>query len=128
MYVRFVDHHIDWASGKRRGIFRVAGALRRSGCLTAPDAARLTEIESWFDENLRKPTRFARSRTHHPRAVAISWFKSGAREHIRRMNAMRQLLETYGYTIEMLKTRRPGYVVYEDEAQVAAKPFSETPA
>ena len=47
--------------------------------------------------------------------------------HIRRMREYQQTLETYGLTVEMLRTERPGYIVYEDEHQVVAYPFADTP-
>lgn len=36
------------------------------------------------------------------------------------------ILESYEIGVEMLREGRPGYVVYEDEHQVVAYPFSET--
>jgi hypothetical protein len=36
------------------------------------------------------------------------------------------LLERHGVRTEVLRTDRPGYVVYEDEYQVAAIPFRGT--
>ena len=43
------------------------------------------------------------------------------------MRDFQRLLEAYGTAVKVIKTRRPGYVVYEDEFQVAAYPFSDTP-
>ena len=37
------------------------------------------------------------------------------------------LLEEEGVPVEILRTRRPGYILYEDEHQVAAYPFADTP-
>ena len=37
---------------------------------------------------------------------------------------MAALLEDYGIFIQVLKVSRPGYVVYEDEHQIVAEPFS----
>jgi hypothetical protein len=34
------------------------------------------------------------------------------------------LLEDYGIFVLLLKSSRPGYVVYEDELQIVAEPFS----
>lgn len=34
--------------------------------------------------------------------------------------------DAHGIEVEVLHTERPGYVVYEDEYQVAAEPFTET--
>jgi hypothetical protein len=33
----------------------------------------------------------------------------------------------YWTAVKVIKTHRPGYVVYEDEFQIAAYPFSDTP-
>ena len=53
----------------------------------------------------------------------MCWFKPAAREHILRIRDIVAILENHGVTTKMLVTRRPGYVVYEDEHQVAAIPF-----
>jgi hypothetical protein len=37
---------------------------------------------------------------------------------------MAALLRDYGVFVQVLKTSRPGYVVYEDELQIVAEPFS----
>ncbi len=42
------------------------------------------------------------------------------------MRVMAHILEAHGVHTEMIKTPRPGYIVYEDEFQVTAEPFGET--
>ena len=42
------------------------------------------------------------------------------------MREYQALLESYGFAVQMLREKRPGYVVYEDQHQVVAYPFSET--
>ena len=37
---------------------------------------------------------------------------------------MAAILEDYGVFVQVLKINRPGYVVYEDELQIVAEPFS----
>jgi len=39
---------------------------------------------------------------------------------------MKVILEKYGHPVTMLTETRVGYVVYEDEFQVVAEPFSDT--
>jgi hypothetical protein len=39
---------------------------------------------------------------------------------------MSVVLEKYGHPVTMLTESRVGYVVYEDELQVVAEPFSDT--
>jgi hypothetical protein len=34
---------------------------------------------------------------------------------------MKQILENHGIVVDVIRTNRPGYVVYEDEFQVAAQ-------
>jgi hypothetical protein len=43
------------------------------------------------------------------------------------MREFQRILGAYGIAVETIRTRRPGYVVYEDEFQIAAYPFSDTP-
>ncbi|HUH84044.1 MAG TPA: hypothetical protein VLX85_05515, partial [Stellaceae bacterium] len=61
----------------------------------------------------------------HAKAQAISWFKDWANEHVARMRELQRVLEKHGVAVEVLTTERPGYIVYEDEFQVAAYPFRD---
>jgi hypothetical protein len=126
MFIRFVALNIDRSSGRRQGIFQAAEALRKSGTLSDADHKQLDDIGTWFDARLKKPVRLAVSPRPHSKAQAISWFKDTAHEHIAQMREMQHLLERYGITVEMIKTNRVGYILYEDEFQVAAYPFAET--
>jgi hypothetical protein len=96
--------------------------------MTACEETRLAEALRWFDAHLEKPDRFARSRRPHREAKAICWFKPGAAEHLARIREVQHILDSYGIFVEAITSRRPGYVVYEDEVQIAACPFGETPA
>jgi len=128
MFIRFVGHRIDWSSGRRQGIFHAAGSLAYSRRLTDYDDERLTDIRTWFDVNLKRPTRFTNAKRHHPRPIAICWFRADAKEHLTKAREMQAILDSYDVRIEMITTRRPGYVVYEDDEQVAAIPFRDTTA
>jgi len=52
------------------------------------------------------------------------WFKSTATEHIARMRALAELLDHKDMTVATFESEKPGYVLYEDEHQVAAIPFA----
>ena len=54
---------------------------------------------------------------------AVCWFKSTAHECIAKLRDAVSILEQYDIAIQMLTTDKPGYIVYEDEFQVAAVPF-----
>jgi hypothetical protein len=127
MFVRFVVREIDSNSGRRQGLFQAARALERSGSLNAQDAKYLDAIRGWFREHLEKPTRLAISSRHHGKQQALSWFKDTATNHIAKIRELADVLERYGVPVEMIKAKRLGYILYEDEFQVAAYPFSDTP-
>ncbi len=58
--------------------------------------------------------------------MEISWFKDTAQTHIGKMREMVALLEHHDVSVRMIKTMRPGYVVYEDEFQIVAVPFADS--
>ncbi len=109
------------------GIFHAAGDLRDYGEIEAWERDLLHELKNWFDANLEKPARFTSARPPYYRkqAKAISWFKDSAVEHIRRARQMVDVLESYGVTVDTFVADRVGYIVYEDEFQIVAEPFSD---
>ena len=126
MFVRFVIHKNDENSGRRQGLFQAMTDLEESGALGAHEQERYDEIYEWFRKNLRKPRSFTRSSKPHAKKVALSWFKDAAAEHIAKMHEVAFILHSHGIEVQVIRTGRPGYVVYEDDLQVAAEPFSET--
>ena len=123
MYVRFVTTRQHPDTGVQMGIFQTNRLMPAHGQVAEWDEQRLSELEDWFNAHLEKPERVARSRRPNGHHAAISWFKSTAVEHIARARELAALLEQYGVPTLMLTTDRPGYVVYEDEFQIAAEPF-----
>jgi len=55
----------------------------------------------------------------------VCWFKSSARAHLAKIHEMICVLEQHEVYVRTLKAHRPGYIVYEDEHQVVAEPFSD---
>lgn len=123
VYVRFVVSELDPDSGERLGIFQVMYRLARRGELSLDEQARWDELRTWFNSHLERPESLSRSSRAHARAVAVSWFRDSAAEHLARAREIVALLDAHGVVVEMLWTSRPGYVVYEDEFQVVAEPF-----
>ncbi|PZQ17204.1 MAG: hypothetical protein DI565_07495 [Ancylobacter novellus] len=107
-------------------MFAAAGELRESGRLSEVDEKTLDLAGKWFSENLPVPDRLSVSRRPRRKAQAISWFRDTSIEAISRIRAYAAVLEEYGVAVEMIHTDRPGFIVYEDEWQVAAYPFSDT--
>jgi hypothetical protein len=128
VYLRFVVHNKDSDSHRLQGLFHAVYELSDSKKLTYEEEAQFRALTIWFKENLKIPTRFARSKNPKPHNKAISWFKDSAKEHIRKMREMSEILKKHGITTKMIHEKKIGYVVYEDEFQVTAVPFSETEA
>src|SRR5439155_15969582 len=126
MYLRFVVAEVDDDSERELGVFQAASKLRDAGKLYPYEESYLDELRQWFNIHLEKPTRFTATRPPYGKKRAISWFKDSAQEHIARIREMVAILENHGVRVRMIKTERVGYVVYEDQHQVVAEPFSDT--
>lgn len=126
MFIRFVIHLNDEDSGRRQGLFQAMISLEETGELFEYEQERYDEIYDWFKKNLRRPTSFTRSSKPNAKKIALSWFKDTATVHIARMHEVSAILRSHGVEVDVIRTERPGYVVYEDEYQVAAEPFQET--
>jgi len=118
MFLRFAVHARDENSQRGKGILTAIYRLEKEGRLAEYEAAWFSEQERWFNEHLERPEPLKDP-------LAILWFKSTALEHITRMRALVALLEHKDTVVEVIQTDRPGYVVYEDEHQVAAIPFGQ---
>ncbi|MGJ7541907.1 hypothetical protein [Variovorax sp. LT1R16] len=127
MFIRFVFHKKDPDSGRRQGLFQALSDLESGGILVGDEQDRYREISDWFRKQLHKPSSFTRSSRPHAKKVALSWFKDTAVLHIGRMRELAQVLEAHDVAVDVLQSLRPGYVVYEDDFQVAAEPFVDTP-
>jgi len=127
MFIRFVIAQLDVDSGRRQGLFQAGGELLEGNRMSAVDSDVLREHYNWFKAHLPVPDRFSKSTRPHAKAQALSWFRDSATEHIERMREYQRLLREYGLQVNMIRTARPGYIVYEDEYQIVAYPFADTP-
>jgi hypothetical protein len=127
MFIRFVTDQLDADTDKPLGIFGAAYELLNDDKL--PDYSR-TEIRTtlnWFKTNLPIPERFVRSRKPHRTDDGICWFKTQATDCMRKIRYLVILVSEHNIAVRELITDTPGYMIYEDESQVVAKPFSSTP-
>jgi hypothetical protein len=68
--------------------------------------------------------KFSRKKnSSHKNTIGISWIKAENNELSKRLWELKQLVEMEGIQIEVIKTERQGYIVYEDDFQVVAEPF-----
>lgn len=126
IFVRFVVLTPDPDSGHRQGLFIAMSNLNRRGALMAREQVVWNDLQAWFDLHLERPDRFARAGRAHAKKAALCWFKPDATEHIDGMRKIAVILEAHGHHVEMIRSDRPGYIVYEDEHQIAAEPFRDT--
>ena len=128
-FVRFVLTTRHHESGVEEGLFRTAYRLRDSSRVEEEDRRTLAELLRWFGDNLASPDRLNRSKSkgfYRRTTRGIAWFKDSATDCLARMHRMKIILEKYGHPVTMLTQTRVGYVVYEDDLQVVAEPFSDT--
>jgi hypothetical protein len=128
MYLRFVIPEIDEDSERGLGVFHAASKLYKHGKLYQYEEIHLEELRQWFNVHLEKPTRFTTAKPpyHRKKNRAVSWFKDTAQDHISHIREMIAILTNHGIQVRMVKAERVGYVVYEDEHQIVAEPFSDT--
>jgi hypothetical protein len=126
MYIRFVIGVVDPDSGAETGIFQTLTELLDHEDIPAHARDELHVVRDWFRRNLTAPHRLNRSRRPHRIPKAICWFKPTAIEHIEKARSIVQALLELGVDVRMLKTNNPGYIVYQDEFQIAAEPFADT--
>ena len=128
-YLRFVISRRHQESNVSEGLLSAVYEQSRRADLPEASVRALRAHLDWFEANLKKPTRFARSRAkgnYRRDTRGVSWLKDSATGHIARMFALTKLVEELGVPVSVLRDRRVGYVVYEDEFQVVAEPFATT--
>jgi hypothetical protein len=118
-YIRIVIGRKDEESHVEQGIFQAVAQAVEWQNITSSNADELNELRAWFNKNLEKPTLFGRNKLR----LGICWFKTGSTEHISRIWEMVHILERNGIYVKKIRTDKPGYVIYEDEWQLAAEPF-----
>ena len=107
-------------SHQRMGVFQVAYQLVDAGEISLEYSCRLELSLWWFERHLTIPDRSKLDRR------AIFWFKTDAQECIRQVWRLTRWLRVCEVHAEVVRTVRPGYVVYQDDFQVAAIPFRDT--
>ena len=120
MLVRFIIQRRDMHSLQRMGVFQVAYELVHSDEISMEWLCHLELSLWWFERHLTIPERSKLDRR------AVFWFKTDAQECIRQVWRLTRWLRLCAVHVEIVRTVRPGYVVYQDDFQVAAIPFRDT--
>lgn len=122
VYVRFVCYQQIESQRQRLGLFQAFNEAR--GCDFAPSWAlkEIGELSGWFQENLAIPGQFSRGGWKGRGQPGLSWFKPAAAEHIRQMHRLKLALEACGVHVDILTTRDPGVIIWQDHHQLVAEP------
>ncbi|NED97325.1 hypothetical protein G1H11_18675 [Phytoactinopolyspora alkaliphila] len=107
------------------GVFALANGLAHAGALSPDDyawwrAANDHGDAAYTDPSTVDPACFDRELN----PGAVSWFKSTATSLISTCDGYLALLDRYGVPWTELRTDHPGMIVYEDDVQVVATPYS----
>jgi DUF2075 family protein len=124
-YIRFTTFLLDPNSGRPLGLFQLLGIMEDAGVMQDYEISWMNDVLQWFNKNLKEPSTFSRSKKTHAKQVGLCWYKSTANEHINKMYELVELLRHHNIEVNILKTNKPGYIVFEDEYQTVAEPFVE---
>lgn len=117
IYIRFVVGSESDSPRTQTGLFSETAYLRNNGLLEPYQVKLVNEIFKFFNSNLPCPP-FSKKNWS---VDAISWFKDSAIEYIDKMRDLAFILEENDHIIRVLKTDKPGMILYEDEFQVVAQ-------
>ncbi|MFN5128020.1 MAG: hypothetical protein ACK519_10695 [Sphingomonadaceae bacterium] len=121
VYIRFVCFQLVEGQRQRLGLFQALDEARDCDFAPAWASRQIGESYDWFKENLTVPSRFEKTWGGQGRS-GLSWFKPFAIEHIKQMHQLKLAVEECGLHVEILTTRDPGTMIWQDDYQLVADP------
>jgi hypothetical protein len=121
MFIRFVVGRDDEHHRSLRGVITEAELLRDDALLECYQVSLLDATYDWLNKHLPCPP--FRKGVFPPSAVC--WFKDNAGEPIKKVWEIVALLKEQGVPVRLLKTRKPGRILYEDEYQVVVEQWKQ---
>ena len=116
MFVRFTVNRLHEDSRQQLGILHAVRYLRDDKELTSSERARANRVFNWLYSHLDAPSKkMLRSNPN-----AVSWFRIGAHEHIKRVERLIPIVEAHGYIAKRRMSKDPGEIIYSDAVQVFA--------
>ena len=120
MFIRFVCGEIDERSHVAGGLFCATLQLYETEYVPEYELEAAGEIVYWFNRNMDSPFDYLPEVARFD--PAICWFKSTADDYLAKAWELVTILERNDILIWTIKSQRTGYVYYEDEVQVFARP------
>jgi hypothetical protein len=100
------------------GIFMSAAPSKLFGQDVLPDrVARAERLHAWL-WSCTPPADGRAYRTPTPGTRATTWFVAEAREHVRAAWELAELLSAVGVPIRLIRSAKPGTIVFRDDVQV----------
>ncbi|TWT51305.1 hypothetical protein Pla22_40820 [Rubripirellula amarantea] len=125
--LRYVAADPERESDRPEGVFAAAYDILHRDVSPAYLQAEIRKTLDWFVRELPIPDRFVSSRKAHRADTGLCWFKSDSVDCIRNVRYLVHLVVECGIPVREIRTNSPGYVIYEDDHQVVAKPTADTP-
>ena len=119
MYIRFVMLAKDMDSRHPEGLIIGASRLIEEDVFDREEQEAVEQILRWFNQNLKIPPLLKQP----GRNRCLSWFKPEAKEALRMMWELFNLLKKKGVAVDFIKKEDVGNVFYEDECQIVAQPY-----
>ena len=121
-YVRFVCFQKIGRQRSRLGLFAAIDEAVESEHTERWAIREARQQSAWFNANLAIPQQFSFGGHKGYGQPGLSWFKPGATEHIQRMHRLKAALEACGMHVEIVTTRDPGRIIWQDDHQIVAEP------
>jgi hypothetical protein len=122
IYIRFVCYQLVASRRQRLGLFQAIADARECEDAQPWALKQIGELYGWFQQNLRVPSLVSSAGWKGAGQPGLSWFKPVATEHIKRMHQLKLALEACGVHVDILTTRDPGRVIWQDRHQLVAEP------
>ena len=125
MYIRFVINELHPKSNQKLGIFHAIRYMADDGELSDEEFSTADKLMNWFVDNMKSPLDHLSKQKSKKSEIFISWFKDSATEHIQKARELSAIINNKNSSVEFIRTKKPGKIVYEDEHQIFSKPFKQ---
>lgn len=121
MFIRFVEGSDSENAAWLTGLFTTAGILDDEGDLYRHESEHLHAVFDWFQENLPCPPFRSNLDSGAWTPSAVCWFRPEAHAVVTRMWDLVAILREHGISVRLVRSRKPGKIVYEDKYQIVAE-------
>ena len=118
-FIRFVVGKRSQNPWWLTGVITIAKGIRHE--MSVEDKKVLSGIFKWYNENIPCPPFKEKIKAKEWTLDAVAWWRSTAKEPIRKLRELNSILRKHGLMVRMLQADYPGKIVYRDKYQVVAE-------